>query len=224
MGRDLNSNELTPQSDGTTSMTATNNTDLRVSPFCVPNESKSADRQWFFMRVSYGREVIVNDYLHTQNIQTFYPQQQQIVETNGKRQMRTVSLIPNSLFVLSTEQELKQYIGKAPIPFFHHFYVPDKDSNGQPIGTGRKPLVIPDNQMENFITWCTADGKDKLLVNTVFQFKNQDLVRVIHGPFTGFTGHVVRYKGQQRVGVNIDGVGFITTTYIPKGFLEKINP
>lgn len=53
-------------------------------------------------------------------------------------------------------------------------------------------------------------------------FKIHDKVRVTDGPFKGLIGNVVRFKGQTRVGINIDEVGFICTNYVPKSFLEKV--
>lgn len=222
MDRDLSSKELATHSNGLNPIATTTLTNLGVSPRCMPDGTQSKDCNWFYMRVSYGREEHVNEYLLSQGIHTFYPTERKVVIVKGVRQMRQKSLIPNALFVYSTEETLRQYIGKAPIPYFHHFYIPDKDVHGNLVGTGRKPLQIPDSQMENFMKWCNADAENKLMVNTMFVFKNKDLVRVTGGPFTGFTGHVVRYKGQSRVGVNIDGIGFISTTYIPKCYLEKL--
>ena len=208
--------------NGMNSIETTTAMRLEVSPSSVPARTEVDERRWYYMRVSYGREDRVNEYLLSHGIDTFLPKQRKVVTVRGLREVREVSLIPNSLFVFSTEAVLKQYIGKAPIPYFHHFYMPDKDGDGNLVGSGRKPLLIPDRQMENFMKWCHAESENKLLVNTVFIFKDQDLVRVTGGPFAGFTGHVVRYKGQSRVGVNINGVGFITTAYIPKHYLEKL--
>ena len=193
------------------------------TPGVSPNSmQQSNDNQWFLMRVSYGREKRVYDYLIEQGISVFYPTCEKVYEIGGKRKTRRDSLIPNMLFVFSSEESLKNYVGKDPYPYFHHFYCPHLDSKGQSIGSGKKPIIIPDSQMESFIQWYNVESEDKLMSSSSFQFKADDLVRVADGPFAGFEGHVIRYKGQTRVCVNIDAVGFIATAYIPKAYLIKI--
>ena len=69
-----------------------------------------------------------------------------------------------------------------------------------------------------------ADLSERVVLRqTSFIFKENDLVRVTEGVFEGLVGHIVRLKGQTRVGVNIGGIGFISTAYIPKNCLEKID-
>ena len=113
--------------------------------------------------------------------------------------------------------------GQETLSFLHFSYQPHKDEFGRPIGTGRTPVVIPDRQMDSFRKWVDADAEDKIFRQTSFIFKENDLVRVTEGVFEGLVGHIVRLKGQTRVGVNIDGIGFISTAYIPKNCIEKID-
>lgn len=179
---------------------------------------------WFLMRVAYGRERKAKDYLEPLGIEVFLPEQERCVVCKGKRIHKLKSLIPNFLFVKSTEQEMRKYIGKKPLDFFHHYYVPHKDSDGNSIGKkGRKPLVIPNEQMEKFIKWNSVNDINKLFVaDDKIPFCNNEKVRILGGQFKGFEGQVFRIKGQSRVGVSIEGVGTIFTAYVPKGLLEKI--
>lgn len=179
---------------------------------------------WFLMRVAYGREQKAKDYLEPLGIEVFLPMQERCFVSNGKRIHKWQSLIPNFLFVKSTEREMKKYIGKKPLDFFHHYYVPHKDSNGNRIGkNGLKPLVIPAEQMEKFIKWNSVHDINKLFVaDDKIPFCNKEKVRILGGQFQGFEGQVFRIKGQSRVGISIEGVGTIFTAYVPKGLLEKI--
>jgi transcription antitermination factor NusG len=185
----------------------------------IPQEENC---QWYLMRVSYGREQRVAEYLKEQGFIVFHPVEKRTVMIKGVKRTQEESLIPNMLFVYTTEQRLQPLVGHNPFPYFHHFYQPYTDAEGRPVGRGRRPLIVPDCQMWNFINWCQADSENKMLSNTTYRFKNDELVEVTEGPFRGFTGHVVRYKGQTRVGVNINGIGFITTAYIPKWNLRRI--
>lgn len=88
---------------------------------------------------------------------------------------------------------------------------------------GRKPLVIPDEQMDAFRMWHEVDDDHKIFAQEgSCSLKNGDKVTIVEGKFKGISGMVSRVKGQLRVGVNIEGVGVIFTAYIPKAFLKLI--
>lgn len=196
-----------------------------VSP-CSVAATSATDTQprWFLMRVAYGQERKAADFLVGKDgiEEVFCPQWVQERTIGGRRKKLLVSLVPNMLFVKSTMAVLRQFVGVSPTHFLHHYYRPYKDESGRDIENGRRPLVIPENQMVSFRRWFEADAEDKIYIQDTFQFKKDDIVRVTEGEFAGFTGHVVRLKGQTRVGVNIEGVGFICTTYIPRYCLEPL--
>ena len=152
---------------------------------------------WFLMRASYGREQKAKEYLEAQGIEVFLPLQKKCFQRNGRRVHKIQSLIPNFLFVRSTEKEMKKYIGKEPLDFFHHYYVPHKSiSGGEKIGKGIKPLVIPNSQMEKFIKWNSVNDFNKLFVaDDKIPFSNREKVRILAGQFEGFEGQVFRIKG-----------------------------
>lgn len=180
--------------------------------------------RWYLMRVAYGQEKKASDFLIEKEgvEEVFCPQWYQERTLGGKRKRVLVSLVPNMLFVKSTLAVLRQFVGVPPTHYLHHYYQPYKDESGRDIESGRRPMVIPEGQMWSFRKWFEADADDKIYIQDTFQFKQDDIVRVVEGEFAGFTGHVVRLKGQTRVGVNINGVGFICTTYIPRYCLEKV--
>lgn len=180
---------------------------------------------WFLMRAAYGQEKKAKDYLEAKGIETFLPMQPQTYMCKGKKKHRQVSLIPNFLFVKSTEDEMKKYIGKEPLEFFHHYYVPNKDLEGKAIGIkGLKPLVIPTRQMAYFIKWNSVDDDSKLFVSDdKIPLSKNERVKIVDGKFAGLEGYVFRIKGQSRVGIVIDGVGTVFTAYVPKIYLEKRN-
>jgi len=91
---------------------------------------KVEEAVWFLMRAAYGQEKKAKDYLEAKGIEVFLPLQEKCYLYKGKRIHRQVSLIPNFLFVKSTEQEMKKYIGKGELDFFHHYYVPHINSGG----------------------------------------------------------------------------------------------
>lgn len=87
----------------------------------------------------------------------------------------------------------------------------------------KEPLVVPQWQMTSFMKICDAEAEDKHLEPFVVEkFKVGQLVRVKDGPFAGVEGIVKRYKGQQRIGIVVDGLFTITTAYIAKDKLEVL--
>ena len=53
-------------------------------------------------------------------------------------------------------------------------------------------------------------------------FKSGDYFKVVCGDFKGVVGQVVRAAGQQRIAVELNGIGYVLTAYIPSDFMEKI--
>lgn len=177
--------------------------------------------QWFLMRASYGQEEKACRYLREQGLKVFLPKWKKERIRNGKKTRIEVSMIPNTLFVYSNIEQLHGYIGKEPISFFHHYYETTIHKIGS--GVSRKPIIVPTSQMNSFMLWVGIEGADKIYKDGKFNFPKGALVRVIDGDFAGFTGNVVRYKGQTRVGISIDNIGTIFTAYIPKSLLVKIS-
>lgn len=190
----------------------------------TPIKPNELNLVWFYMRVAYGQEKKVRDYLLSEGVEVFHPTLKKERVIAGVKKLSEVSLIPNALFVHSTLEIMKKYVGKEPTTNLHHFYEPHMDENRRPIGTGHRPIIIPDRQMQSFQIWASSSNNDKIFLDTSqFDFKQNDLVRILDGEFKGFIGHVVRLKGQTRVGVIIEGVGFISTTFIPKILLELVS-
>ena len=191
-----------------------------VTPNCVHEKTKA----WYVMRAAYGQEIKAKEYLDAKGFQTFLPIIDRMRLVKGKRVRKKESLIPNFLFVLSTEVELQKYVGSKDLSFFHYYYVPNMDEKGQPIGkNGTKPLIVSNNQMQQFRRWHEIEDDNKMFVNADEKtFSKNELVRINRGRFEGLCGFVCRYKGQSRVGISIEGLGTIVTAFIPKQFLEKI--
>lgn len=96
----------------------TYHTDIGVSPSSAPRrkddppETDSGQEQedtvWFLMRAAYGQERKAKEVLEADNIEVFLPMTNKMHLVNGKRKCITESLIPNFLFVHSTERLMKK--------------------------------------------------------------------------------------------------------------------
>jgi hypothetical protein len=132
-----------------------------------------------------------------------------------------VSRIPNILFAHGTFNQLKEFVyDNFHLPFLRFYYEEHRTSDG----IVRKPLVVPDRQMESLKILSASDSKDVMIVpGHVDNFKKGDHVRITEGEFKGIEGHVARWHGQQRVGIVIENLCTIATAYIPSAFIRKID-
>lgn len=175
---------------------------------------------WYALRCTYGREKKAYEYLCLNGIEAFYPTITNTQTVNGKLEKITESRLPNILFAFGTFEQLKVYVydnyhdETKHLRFYYNIH-----HDGS-----KEPLIIPHRQMISLMKICDVDVEDKQLEPFVVEkYKAGLRVRVIEGPFVGVEGIVKRYKGQQRVGIVLDGILTITTAYIPKDYLLVIN-
>lgn len=175
---------------------------------------------WYALRVTYGREKKVYDYLVSKNIEAFYPTITTVKLVDGKRKAIEESRLPNIFFARGTEDEIKSFVyDNVNLPHLRFYY--RHLHEGARIT--KHPLIVPDYQIENLKIICASEAEDIILVpSDVEKFKTGQTVRVIEGAFAGLIGKVARYHGQQRVAIIIDGLLTIASAYVPKAFIEII--
>lgn len=77
--------------------------------------------------------------------------------------------------------------------------------------------------MHSLMIICKAEDDDVIFATEeIRKFRKGQLVRIKEGKFAGVTGRVTRFKGQQRVGIYIEGLLTVATAYVPNIFLEPI--
>ncbi len=179
-----------------------------------------ASKQWFVFRASYGREDRAYDYIVEDGAYAYIAKREVVKEVQGKRKTKLEPLIPNLFFVYTTEEKAYQYVKNTPelsfLSFYYnHFRKTDDQKN--------PPLTVPYKEMENFIRATYSHDQHILLVDPArCHYKSGEQVRVINGVFKGVEGKVARVAGQQRVIVDLSGIGLVSTAYIPTAFIEKI--
>jgi transcription antitermination factor NusG len=175
---------------------------------------------WYVLRTTYGRERKAHAYITKKRGVSFCPTTRIMKEINGKRKEVEVSLIPNLLFAYGTEKEIQQYVyDNVNLPYLRYYY--HQVSNG--LTSVRRPLTVPDADMESFRIICRQEEQDIIVQPIeVTKFKTGQRVRVTSGFFAGVEGRVARFKGQQRVGIVINGLLTVATAYVPNAFLEEI--
>lgn len=199
------------------------------SPLTVPASPPSLnahpstlnDKHWYALRTTYGREQLAYEYMNSHGAMVYWPTMEQIKEVDGKRRKVRVSRIPNILFAHGTLLQVQRFVyDNANLPFLRFYYA--KETIGREIV--RRPLIVPERQMESLRIICAVDdGNIAIVPQSDSHFAKGQQVRITQGRFAGVTGRVARYQGQQRVAVVIDGLITIATAYIPTAFLAPIN-
>lgn len=179
------------------------------------------DLKWFVIRTNCGQEQKGMDYLSGKGIKTFTPTITQIKETDGVPTPVTVYRLPVLFFAQGTELTMKTLVERNPdAPYLHFFCRYTKES-----GKCRRQIItIPDVQMDSFLKICASkDPKIRICNEVIHKFAKGEYVRVTAGRFEGVQGRVVQIFGKQRVGIVIDNILTVMTSFVPKAFLEKID-
>ena len=185
-----------------------------VSVRYVPDRNKS----WFVFRASYGREDKASDYIIEDGTFVYIPKRYSRKRVNGKQKKVLETLIPNLLFVYTTEEMAEKYIKNTPnlsylTYYYNHFELDDDQKN--------PPLTVSCKEMENFImATCNKSEHLKFVDESQCHFKGGEVVKIIDGNFKGVEGRVARVSGQQRVIVTLTNVGLVSTAYIPTAFIQ----
>ena len=195
-------------------------TDVKTPLKTIKRKPKEVPH-WYALRVTYGREKKAYDYLVGKHVEAYYPTIKTVKEVDGKRKTVEESRLPNIFFARGTEEEIKSFVyDNINLPYLR-FYYKHTHTGARIMKT---PLIVPDNQIKSLQIICEKEGSDTLVLQEeVTKFKQGEKVKIIEGDFAGVTGIVARYRGQQRVGLVIDGLLTAVTAYIPSAFLQAID-
>lgn len=176
---------------------------------------------WYVLRVTYGRERKVSEYLRSHHVEVYCPTVIRYKLVDGHRRRVELSRLPNLFFAHDTFNHLKTFVydNVTEETKSLRFYYQHTHKNSILV---RQPVVVPTYQMDSLKRICAQEKEDILMVTgKVPQFDAGQMVRIIEGKFKGVIGKVARYQGQQRVAVIIDGLFTVITAYVPSAFLEK---
>ena len=181
--------------------------------------------QWFVLRATYGRTEKALGALQAANVETYLPMHYVFKEIDGKRKFVHEPLLPNIIFARMTRQKTHEFVKEPALTAKWLKYYTDKTKPVEKSTGKNPPVIIPDNEMINFIRLTSVNSEHIMVLPPErCHFKSGDLVRIIEGPFTGVIGRVARAAGQQRVVVEIEGLCNIATAYIPNDFMQKWPP
>ena len=219
-------------SNVTTRRSEANPPSVRAVPDTIP-EAKSSqtgvsvryvptpDKSWYVFRASYGREDRAKDYIVADGTFVYIAKRYVRKTVNGKQKKVLETLIPNLLFVYTTEDKAEEYVKRTPalsfLSYYYNHFERDDDQKNPPLTVSRK-------EMENFIiATCNQSEHLKFVDETQCHFKGGETVKVIDGLFKGVEGRVARVSGQQRVVITLSQIGLVSTAYVPTAFIRCID-
>lgn len=188
-----------------------------VSVENVPNGNK----QWFVLRVSYGRIDKAKTNVEAKGIECYVPLQYKEVRKQGKKRITTKPLLPSLIFLNATAEQVETLLHDNKVVanesksllsyYFNHTIHLQDNPNRNP------PLTIRDEAMNNFILLTSIKNPHIIpITSNNIQFKLGDMVIVTEGEFKGIRGRVARIAGQQRVVVELFDGCLVATAYVPK--------
>lgn len=140
---------------------------------------------WYVMRFLYNRKSATRERLDSSHIETFVPMRYEIKNRQGRKIRAYVPVIRDLLFVHSTEKVLAPFV-EADSHFQYQY------RRG---GRQAEPLVVPDEQMRQFISAVKACVRPIYLTPAEVNVRKGTRIRIHGGPFDGIEGILMKVKG-----------------------------
>lgn len=181
----------------------------------------TGNKQWFVLRVSYGRIIKAKAFIEAKGLECYVPLRYKEVRKQGKKRIITKPLLPSIIFLIATVEQVETLIHDNKVMtnesqallsyYFDHTIHRQDNPNRNP------PLTIRDEAMNNFIRLTSIKNPHIIpVISNNIQFKLGDNVIVTEGEFKGVHGRVARISGQQRVIVELFDGCLVATAYVPK--------
>ena len=217
---------LSCPSAGLTSCTPSTSDDVRngVSVENVP----AGNKQWFVLRVSYGRIDKAKTFVEAKGIECYVPLRYKQIKKQGKKRIITEPLLPSFIFVHATAEQVETLLhynkvaaneSRALLSYYFNHTIHRQDNPDR-----NPPLTIRDEAMNNFIRLTSIKNPHIIPVTSNnIKFKLGDNVVVTEGEFKSVHGRVARIAGQQRVIVELFNGCLVASAYVPKEAIRIYN-
>lgn len=177
------------------------------------SEQRKVKMKWYALHTYSGHENKVKEKLEEMKEEgekigeILIPTEDVIKVSKGKKTLRSKKVLPGYLFIeLRLDKALLRKIRQIP-------QVTDF------LGHNKIPHPIPESEIQHLKGQVAGEGKPKI----VHEFKKNDNVRVIEGPFMNFTGVVESVnpeKGKLKAMVSI--LGRVTPVELEFEQVEKL--
>ena len=178
---------------------------------------------WYVVRATQSRAFAVADALKAMDLQVYLPMRKvrETVTANGITDYvyHDELLSRSLLFVRCTEPQMEDLVHRSGIkgftPYYNHF---EQNRFGRDLY-----LIVPDRQMENFMRIVQTDNENIIVrLGEDLHLARGKRVLVADGQFAGVEGIVMRIAGQRRVVVQLQGLGYAATAFVPTAFLRDV--
>ncbi len=170
---------------------------------------------WFAISAPHRQELKAQRLFDLHHIECFVPMHYEVVERRGKKRSILTPAIHNLLFVKTSRRILQQL--KTGIPYVQYKTRPE---NGRNV-----PIIVPDDQMEQFITICkTCDDNLVYLQPEEINLQEGTRVKILGGTFDGVEGVFVATKGhtEKRVVVLIEGLTAVAMAEVSPDLIQVV--
>ncbi|MEE0669384.1 UpxY family transcription antiterminator [Prevotella sp.] len=186
------------------------------------------NKQWFVLRVSYGRIIKAKAFIETKGLECYVPLRYKEVRKQGKKRIIPTALLPSLIFVHESAEQVEtllhdnKVVANESRPLLSYYF--DHTIHRQDNPNRNPPLTIRDEAMNNFIRLTSIKNPHIIPVTSnIIQFKLGDNVVVTEGEFKGVHGRVARIAGQQRVIVELFDECLVATAYVPREAMKLCN-
>lgn len=217
---------LSCPSAGLTSHTPSTSDNVRdgVSVENVP----AGNKQWFVLRVSYGRIIKAKAFVEAKGLECYVPLRYKEVRKQGKKRIINSPLLPSFFFVHATAEQVETLLHDNKVvandsrPLLSYYF--DHTIHLQDNPNRNPPLIIRDEAMNNFVRLISIKSHHIIPVTSNnIQLKLGDNIVVTEGKFKGIHGRVARIAGQQRVVVELFDGCLVATAYVPREAMNTFN-
>ena len=183
-------------------------------------------QNWYVLVVAYRTEQKMQAKLRELGkLEAFVPMRRtRRRDAQGKFRYDEKVAIHNYIFVHTTYNRLMALKKEYPFDLEYSLLHRDVYEDGEKIG--RAPVIVPRNQMLNFIA-VAGNQKERVQFLDVekLDWEAGQRVRIIGGTFAGVEGIYLRTtkKHERRVVVKLDGIAAVATTALPSVLVEPID-
>ena len=183
------------------------------------------NKQWFVLRVSYGRIDKAKTFVEAKGLECYVPLKYKEVRKQGKKRIITTPLLPSLIFVHASAEQVETLLhdnkivaneSRALLSYYFDHTIHCQDNPDR-----NPPLKIRDEAMNNFIRLTSIKNPHIIPVTSDnIKYKLGDEVVITEGEFKDIHGRVTRIAGQQRVVVELFDGCLVATAYIPTDALS----
>lgn len=160
---------------------------------------QKGEKVWYAMRATYGRNMQAKNAADGMEITNYIPMRYVVTRGGGRKIRKWVPVIRDLIFIYASQSEVSQL--KQRISYLQYITRPE---NGRNI-----PIIVPDDDMQRFITLTIADDKELIYLRPdEINLASGTRIRLHGGEFDGLEGIFIKLKGKRnrRVVINIDSV------------------